>query len=553
MHPAAGFNWSAWVSVMYYDATCIVGGAWFDSYSGLTQRPDFPGTNAPGTGANFNFNIGAGITNLALVISNNSSAWSHLLVKKGGMPTDVDFDFVARLDGRTNAVALDVPEFSTGNYGLRVRTPAASLQHGFTVALTTNRADLRSADYPVLKPVEFAATATLTNAGAGAWHYYQVDVPTNLPGWRVVVSANSGVNPDLYVRRGLLPTTSSYDKRSTGELADTVIFTDIEATNATYFIGVNLSAAPIGASTYTLSAELGFEKTLTWDVGTTHEGTQVFTNQSASGGDYYFKIITQPTTVGAWRTALKVTGGEADVYLKQGPFALGSAGYTKQSTRAGSDGMVLALTSEYTVGQEWHVMIRATPGAQWTLVSGEAHVLNLGSLAAANSAATSTNVTVGPEGLRLFKVATPVNTLAWRLGLNGATNDLLLRKTLAPTPFSTQTYEVKQAGQMLVVPSYLVPGDSYYVSVPGAPGAAVNLDCRQQGVTDLGFVASTNLTIAGYGYTTYRIQVPVQQIAWLTALATSVGDANFAVRRSFVPNEWNNDAYSEVPVWRPRA
>lgn len=506
----------------------------------------FSGTNAPGSDTNFNFNIGAGATNLALVISNSANAWSHLLLKKGGTPTDHDFDFIARLDGKTNVIALEVPEFSGGNYGLRVRTPATSASHAFTVTLTTNRTDLRFANYPVLKPVVFSTTAALTNSGGGVWHYYQVDMPTNLPGWRLVVSANSGVSPDLYVRRGVLPTTSSYDKRSTGELADTIVFTDTEATNATYFIGVNLPAAPTGASIYTLSAELGFERTLSWDSGATHEGTQVFTNQSATGGDYYFKITTQPTAVGAWRTALKVINGEADVYLRQGAFTLGPGGYTKQSARAGSDGVVLAHPSEYTVGQDWRILVRATPGAQWTLVSGEAHVINLGTLATADSAATSTNVVMGPEGLRIFKVTTPLNTLAWRLGLNGAQNDILVRKALAPTPFSTQTYELKQSGQMLVVPGYLVPGDSYYFSVPGTPGSAVDLDCRQQGVTDLGFVATTNLILSGYGYTTFRIQVPVQQIAWLTTLATSAGDANYAVRRNFVPNEWNNDAYSEV-------
>ena len=53
-----------------------------------------------------------------------------------------------------------------------------------------------------------------------------------------------------------------------------------------------------------------------------------------------------------------------------------------QSTRVGSDGFVLGNT-EFAAGQDWYLLVRATPGAQWTLVSGEAHVLNLGNVAPA--------------------------------------------------------------------------------------------------------------------------------------------------------------------------
>jgi hypothetical protein len=83
--------------------------------------------------------------------------------------------------------------------------------------------------------------------------------------------------------------------------------------------------------------------------------------------------------------------------------------------------------------------------------------------------------------------------------------------------------------------------------VSGAPGDAVNLDNRQQTVMTLPFSVNTNFTVSGYGYTTFRIDVPVQQIAWAVELNTTAGDGNLAVRRSFVPNEWNNDAFSEVP------
>ena len=171
---------------------------------------NFRGTNAPGGATNFTITIPAGATNLSLVVSNSGVAYSHLLLKKNGTPTDTDFDFISRLNGRTNQVNLQLPEFSTGSFGLRVRTPSTSATQTFNVVLTTNRTDLRSGGYPALKPHVFTTTGTLTNNLVnGTWHYFQVDVPTNLLGWRIVLSTNSGsvANPDLFVQRGQLPTS----------------------------------------------------------------------------------------------------------------------------------------------------------------------------------------------------------------------------------------------------------------------------------------------------------------------------------------------------------
>src|SRR5882762_4099190 len=108
------------------------------------QAQTFIGTNSPGTGTNYTFTLGAGATNLSVIISNNSTADSYLLLKNGGAPTDTVFDYVARLTGLTNEINLELPEFAAATYGLRVSTPGTSATHPFQVILTTNRTDLRS-------------------------------------------------------------------------------------------------------------------------------------------------------------------------------------------------------------------------------------------------------------------------------------------------------------------------------------------------------------------------------------------------------------------------
>jgi hypothetical protein len=283
---------------------------------------------------------------------------------------------------------------------------------------------------------------------------------------------------------------------------------------------------------------------LNWDPGQTPLGTAVLQNPNTNGGNYWFQINPQSPVVGVWRTALNVIAGEADVYMNQGspPTA---TGYSYGSQRVGSDGFVLDA-SQFSAGQPWYILVNASATAQWNLVTGDAFVYHLGSLAADNS--SSTNAPIGAEGMIFFDTTIPANTLAWQLWLNGPTNTVYVKKSFAPDP---QSYDLIQSGQMLVVPPYLAGGTfngTYFISVPGNPGAPVNLGSRQQPVASLPFNSFTTVTVgpADFPYVTYQVPVPVQQIAWQLNLTPSNGVANLAARLAAVPNEFRNDAYSDV-------
>src|SRR5687767_12181759 len=55
-----------------------------------------------------------------------------------------------------------------------------------------------------------------------------------------------------------------------------------------------------------------------WDPGTTHEGTRAVTNLATVASNYLYRITTANPSLAAWRTALTVTAGEANLYLKRG-------------------------------------------------------------------------------------------------------------------------------------------------------------------------------------------------------------------------------------------
>ncbi len=394
--------------------------------------------------------------------------------------------------------------------------------------------------------------ATGTLSATNQWAYFEVNVPSGNEGWRLTLNATGDTDPNLYLQRGTnAPTTISYLKASSGQATDTLTLTAAEATPTNYVVGVHLPSGSSGPVSFTVTSENRYLTNLAWDPGVSDTGSSVHTNTSATGGEYFFRIDTENADLGMWRTALRVIGGEANLYLRQGALPTVSA-YDYRSDLTGSDGVVRPLSGG--AGQIWYILVKATAGAQWTLLSGDIFVTDLGPLAAGDSSGSGL-ISVPPEGIRYFKTTMPTETLAWRLWLQNAagtatwSSNFQVRKALAPHPESASYYDFSRTGQTLLVPGYLVAGGSeiYYLSVPGSPGDSFRLDSRQQAVTGLAYGSTTtNTMLDGFLYHTYSVPVPAEQKAWQVSVIPVSGNPDFALRRSLVPNDLNNDAYSEI-------
>jgi hypothetical protein len=498
------------------------------------------GTNQPGGGSSFGFTVPTGATNLSLTVSNSIAAFSYLYVKIGAGAAPTNYDYASRFNWVNNSVNLEMPELAAAtNYSFWVQTPQSSAAHAFSVLLKTNRSDARQYSMPISKPLEFSANGVLS---AGVTHYFQIDVRTNLVGWRLVLSAVGTADPDIYIQRGGLPSTTGYLKASVNRPIDTLFLNNTEATNGTYFVMVTIPLGEPGNATYTLRTELASQVTLAWDPGTSPVPANVFTNASTVGGDYFFTIPTQSADSTIWRTRLDVQNGEADLYLRFGSPPT-STTYDYSSTYPGSDGVALVQNGQFQPGQNWYVMVTALPGSQWTLYSGNLLIPRIASPASDDSGIT--NTVVGPEGINFYRTTINSNTIAWHLGLGGLTNSLYVHKGAAAHSFSSGYYDWKQPGQALLVPPYLVQNADYFVAITGTPGQAFTLDSRQQPIIELPFVSSTNITATDYGYLTFHITVPAQQIGWQLDLGMLGGDASLAVRLAGVANEYVNTAYVE--------
>jgi len=271
--------------------------------------------------------------------------------------------------------------------------------------------------------------------------------------WRLTLNASGAGNPDLYLQLGTnAPTTGSYLKHSLGEATDTLTLTDTEATPTDYVVGVYLPSG--GPVNFTLTSEDHYLTTLPWDPGIADAGMATYTNTSSTGGDYFFKLVTENTDLGMWRIALRVTSGEANLYLRYGALPTITT-YDYKSDRTGSDGLVRPFSGG--AGQTWYILVKAAAGAQWSLLSGDIFVTDLGAVAT-NAASSSGLSAIPPEGLRYFKTTIPTETLAWRLWLQNAAGsatwntNIYVRKSLPPHPESAAYYEQNRTGQALLVP-----------------------------------------------------------------------------------------------------
>jgi large repetitive protein len=311
------------------------------------------------------------------------------------------------------------------------------------------------------------------------------------------------------------------------------------------------------ATTVTLDDWQPVVTTLAWDPGTAEAGTAVFSNSNTRGGRHFFKVTTQSSDIGGWRSRLTVTSGEAALYLSK--TALPTTGSsTFSSVQTGSDGLVLR-DDQFAANEEWTLMVFATEGAQWSIVSGKPYVHDLGALPFTDSngnglydigeAVAPQNAPAAPmppEGIRFYKTVISNGTPAWSLWLGGSNKDIALRSNKLPFHNTSSNYTRKQAGHMLMVPPVLGAGTStWYSSIVAPQGEEIGLDSRIQAVSDLAYNGTvSNVVVNAAPYRVYRVQVPVDQIAWDINAVAVAGNPDIAVRKGSVPAEFDNDAFS---------
>jgi hypothetical protein len=505
-------------------------------WTGIARAETYFGLNQPGGFTDFSFDVDAETTQVRLTVPGDERFASRLLVRRGAqIVQDADAAIATNNAYGDTVLDLDRPTLQAGRWYVRVRTPDVGLEHAFALYVDRGaRPESRSS------PVD-----TVGSVLAGQERVVRLTVPDGADGLRVVVAGDRPVSLAMsYDHPTQGPPVGQF--AGTGNVATG--FVDPETLQDGKYVYVRFSAGDgLSALNYRLFTENQYARELNWDEGDTDAGTVAVEQPDEVGGTYLYRVLTRESRYGAWRTVLGVGAGEADLYMTFDSPDFGGIG-NYRSGRAGPDAVVLS-TDAFSANQAWYLRVVATPGSRFRLISGDVYVRELAPVAL-DDTGSSGNVTIGPEGVAFFRTSVPDGTLAWRLRSTGD-RPVGVRRAQVPLFNDWERERYTGDGQMLLVPPYLEAAQ-YLVAIYGPRGGITRLESRQQtirrppGLDPFRF-SFEGTDDAGFGYVTYRIDVPVDQIAWESRLAALQGNTDLYVRQGAVPNEADNDAYSEAP------
>ena len=226
-----------------------------------------------------------------------------LYVKLGAQPTTASYDYRPYKAGNNETVDVNKPAAGTWYITL----------HGYAsyTGVTLKATYTGTTKYQVL--TSGVAVTGLVGA-ANAELYYTLDVPAGQTKLDIAISGGTG-DADLYVKKGSLPTTGSYDYRPFLAGSNEAVSVDTPAAATWYimvrgyatFSGVTLLATysgststgtelKNGAAVTNLSGAANSEKLFQFDLPAGQKTLQIAMSGGTGDADLYVKLKSPPTT-----------------------------------------------------------------------------------------------------------------------------------------------------------------------------------------------------------------------------------------------------------------
>ncbi|MGE5296693.1 MAG: PPC domain-containing protein, partial [Solirubrobacterales bacterium] len=328
-----------------------------------------------------------------LVISTSGGTGDvDLYVRRGSQPTTSSYDYRPYKVGNNETVTVENPTAGTWYIMLKGYNAysGVTLLAEYSAAVT-------------ITPLANGVPVTGVGGSAGGEVYFSVEVPAGQTKLEISMSGGTG-DADLYVKKGALPTTSSYDYRPylIGN-NESVTVNNPEAT--TWYIMIRGYNAFSGI---TLLASYG------GGVGTLlQNGVPVTGLTGAQASEQVFRI-----EVPADQTNLEIviTGGtgDADLYVKLGSRPT-TTDYDYRPFLAGSEESVTINTP---VAGTWYIMIRGYSAyAGLTLKASYGNVLQL------QDAVPVTGLAGALNSLTYYKIIVPAGQDSLLFSMSGGTGN----------------------------------------------------------------------------------------------------------------------------------
>ena len=377
-------------------------------------------------------------------------------------------------------------------------------------------------------------------------YHFLVTTQANTPGaWRGVLRVASG-NADVYVSPSVWPTTASSTYRSNRATGDD----GFVISNSTHTAGLTWRV--------TVRAQPGTEFTLfCGNVFVTDLPGPAFTDSNSNGkydpGEPVTPVGTGSTTVkpeglrifrtvvpaglSAWSLWLH---GDEDrkIHLRKDLAAMASINDGTNNGRM----LVVPAMLDTAAGGTYYLGIAGEPGDAFNLDSRVQEVQDM----AFESTASPVNVTGPPY--RVFKVAVPVDQIAWDVSTvaNSGDPNLCIRKDLVGSDLTNSAISAAPGAttdSVTLVPDFLTQG-TWYVTTYGRGDYNFTLKSGNPEITEISFNdLKVNDQPNRAGSRIYRISdIPSQlgPLGWELTLRDQVPGTGILLRRNKVPSSWQS-------------
>jgi hypothetical protein len=472
-------------------------------------------SGAAGSEKFYKIDVPAGQDELAIVTSGGTGD-VDLYVRLGALPTTSSYDYRPYKVGNEETVTVPTPMAGTWYIMLRGYSAYAgvTLRATYTAAVTIT-----------------ALTNGVPVAGLGgassSEKYFSLVVPAGQTKLEIVLSGGTG-DADLYVKKGALPTTSSYDYRP-------YLFGNNET------VTVNSPAADtwyIMIRGYDAYAGVTLVATYTGGIGTPLEnGVAVPNLAGAAASEKVYRI---DVPAGQINLEIMIWGGtgDADLYVKFGAKPT-TTDYDYRPYLAGNDETV---TVNNPAAGTWYIMIRSY--ADYTGLSLKATYSDVFTLQD-GVAVPGLAGAVGSE--KFYKIEVPSGQSELVFTMSGGTGnaDMYIRRGAKPTT-ATWDYRPYLAGNDESVTVNSPAAGTWYVMLKGRDaysGVALKADYSAGATVVLlsNGVPVTGIAGAAGSEKFYRLIVPSGQAKLEFQISGGTGDADLYVKKGALPTSADYD------------
>ncbi len=452
-----------------------------------------------------------------------------LYVRRDSLPTTTSYDYRPYQAGNEEMVDVNNPPAGTWYIMLR----GYSNYSGVTLKATY------SASLSV-KMLTNGVPATGISGAANGAVYYSIEVPAGQTTLEIAMSGGTG-DADLYVKKGSLPTTTSYDYRPYFQGNDEKVNVESPAAGTWYIMirgysdysGITLLASYRGGG----GGGGGDDKAL-------QDGVPVTNIAGAANAEQTYRI---DLPAGVTTLEIKMSGGtgDADLYvkLKTPPT---TTDYDYRPFQAGNEETV---TINSPTAGSWFVMIRG-----YSDFAGVTLKATWGTVITLQNGVPVSNIAGALGSERYYKIVVPTGTDYIQFAMSGGSGnaDMYLKNGAKPTTTSYDDRPSDPVGgnnESVSMTGGNLPG-TWYILIKAAKayeGVTLSVKYSSSGggtpavVTLTNGVPVSNISGTAGGEKFFKIDVPAGQEKLEIRMRDGTGDADLYVRKGSKPTTSDYD------------